>query len=171
MLNTTIKPFQTFPMWLKHPDCKPGNALQPLIVQDEQEAQHYLARGYVAPEIDEAAWLDMQYQAYFARHIQAMIMGAAKAQEICMAVQFAHGQIKSDLDVLNQRPNDLDLRLDIIERQLEAVTVAVTSTIKEFDVRLKKMGFAVQKKIKSKPVARPAAKKTIFVVKKRGVTK
>ena len=123
MLNTTIKPFQKFPMWLTHPDQKPGNMLQPIVVHTEEQTKQYLARGYVAPEIDEQAWMDSQFQIHLAKQMIAVMTGAARAQEVCMGVQYTLGQLETEIEILNAR----------------------------FDARLKKLGFKVQRKAAKKP--------------------
>ena len=149
MLNTTLKPFEKYPMWVKHPNHGHGNQLAPIVVHNEEELKAALSRGYVAPEIDEKMFLDMQYQAYFARQIMAMLMGAVKAQDICMGVEAQFGQLLAELESLNDRPNRIDRRIEDTEARLRASIRRVTADLDRLKLRMKR---AAPKK---KPAAKP----------------
>ena len=149
MLNSTIKPFQKYPMWVQHPDQNEGNGLQPIVVHNEEQLKAALARGYVAPEIIEKMFMDMQYQAYFARHIMAMMLGAAKTQETCMDIQAQFGQLKAELEMLDDHPNRIDRRIEDTEARLRASIRRVTADLDRLKLRMKR---AAPKK---KPAAKP----------------
>ena len=155
MLNTTLKPFEKYPMWVKHPDHDKGNKeasrsqLAPMTVHNEEELKAALSRGYVAPEIDEKMFLDMQYQAYFARQIMAMLMGAVNAQDICMGVEAQFGQLLAELESLNDHPNRIDRRIEDTEARLRASIRRVTADLDRLKLRMKR---AAPKK---KPAAKP----------------
>jgi len=149
LLNTTIKPFEKYPMWLRHPDEDKGNVLQPVTVHNEEQLKEYLSRGYVAPEIDEKMFLDMQYQGYFARQIMAMMMGAAKAQQTCMETQAEFGQLKAELEHLDDHPNRIDRRIEDTEARLRASIRRITNDLDRLKLRMKR---AAPKK---KPAAKP----------------
>lgn len=120
MLNTLIKPFQKFPMWLKHPN-ETATMYRPIVVNDEQQAQEYLAKGYVAPEIDEAAFADAQIQIHLAKQMIAIMTGGQRALEFFTQMQYDHGQLKTELHELWEHPKELVLRLNEIDQRITAI--------------------------------------------------
>jgi hypothetical protein len=153
MLDTLIKPFQKFPMWLRHPN-ETKTRLRPLVVNNEEHLKEYLSKGYVAPEIDEAAFADAQIQIHLAKQMIAIMTGGQRALEFFTRMEYDHGQLKTELNELYAYPAALTRHLDHFEIRMRMYFDRQRRLMKKHELMVKKATKARAKPARAKKAAK-----------------